>query len=246
MTSLDILRKIGLCDGEIKVYSALLNKGESTLNELHQAIGIERRNIYDILNKLIEKGLVSFVQENKHKVYKTSSPKKILSYIQEKQESLQTIEKDILHLMPTLEAKYDTKAPAITGEVFRGHEGIKTAWEDALNEKEMRFIGSGRYIPKQYPVWFARYNRERIRKKIVWYNLFRHEFRKEVTAMEFEHIKFLPKEFSGNPTYVLIWGNKVGNFISGETPFGFVIESKELAENYKQYHKYLWEQVAKD
>ena len=40
--------------------------------------------------------------------------------------------------------------------------------------------------------------------------------------------------------------DKVAQMILGENIFVFVIESKELAENYKQYHKYLSEHVAKD
>ena len=60
---LEYLRKIGLTSGEIKVYSAVLEIGASSLNKIHEKTGIERRNIYDILNKLIEKGLVSYVIE---------------------------------------------------------------------------------------------------------------------------------------------------------------------------------------
>ena len=58
--------------------------------------------------------------------------------------------------------------------------------------------------------------------------------------------KFLPKEFSGNPTVTAIYGNKVAQLLFGEYMNVFVIESKELAENYKKYHKYLWDKVAKD
>ena len=71
------------------------------------------------------------------------------------------------------------------------------------------------------------------------------EMKKEVKQMPYEHIKFLPKEFSGSPTVVGIYGNKIVNFLFGENLFAFVIESKELSENYKRYHKYLWEKVAK-
>ncbi len=60
---LEYLRKIGLSEGEVKVYSAVLNIGTSNLNKIHEKTGIERRNIYDILNKLIEKGLISYTIE---------------------------------------------------------------------------------------------------------------------------------------------------------------------------------------
>ncbi len=58
-------------------------------------------------------------------------------------------------------------------------------------------------------------------------------------------VLILPKEFSGNPTVICIFGNKVVNFILDKELFAFVIECKELADNYRRYHKYLWNNVAK-
>ena len=86
--SLEILEKIGLSKGEIKIYESLVDLGSATINHIHQKTGIERRNIYDILNKLIEKGLISYTNENKHRVFQCTNPKKIISYIQEKQDAL--------------------------------------------------------------------------------------------------------------------------------------------------------------
>ena len=60
-----------------------------------------------------------------------------------------------------------------------------------------------------------------------------------------KQIRFLPREFSGNPTVIGVYGNKVGNFMFGKDLFVFVIESKELAENYRHYFDYLWKNVAK-
>ena len=57
--------------------------------------------------------------------------------------------------------------------------------------------------------------------------------------------KFLPPEFSGSPTVTVAYGDKVAQLLFGEYINVFVIESKELAENYKKYHKYLWDKVAK-
>jgi hypothetical protein len=73
----------------------------------------------------------------------------------------------------------------------------------------------------------------------------RDELRKEYKPFKFEEVKFLPPEFSGAPTVIGIYGDKVVQLLLGEEMFGFVVESKELAENYKKYHKYLWDKVAK-
>ena len=67
----------------------------------------------------------------------------------------------------------------------------------------------------------------------------------KITPYQYEEFKFLPTEFSGNPGVIAVYGHKVVNVVYAEEFFGFVIESRELAENYKKYHKYLWDNVAK-
>ena len=73
----------------------------------------------------------------------------------------------------------------------------------------------------------------------------RHELRKEYKPFPYEEVKFLPEEFSGAPTVIGIFGDKVAQLLLGEEIFVFVTESKELADNYKRYHKYLWDKIAK-
>lgn len=241
----DLLRKLGLSPGEIKIYSALLNLGSSPLNKIHERTGIERRNIYDILNKLIERGLVTYITENKRKVFQISPPKNLIGYLENKEKDLESLKSDLSHHLPELNSKYQFKRTAISAEVYRGEEGIKAVWEDMLNFKDTYWIGSGRYIPKRFPGWFANWNRRRIEKKIWWHNLLRQEMRPEKISFEFEKARFLPKEFSKNPAVICIYGHKVINFTYGKDLFAFVVENQELAENYRSYHRYLWEKAAK-
>jgi len=243
--NLEILRKIGLSDGEINVYSALLEAGRITVNELHEKTGIERRNIYDILNKLINRGLISYVIENKRRYFQTAHPNKIIGYVEEKENRLEEIKQEIEKELPSFIDKFESKKSEINAEIYRGAEGIKAVWDDMLNYDAIRWIGSGRYIPKKLPHFFAGWNKRRVKLGIKMFNLLRHEFKKEVKPFQLEHIKFLPKEFSVNPIVVGIYGDKVVNFLLREKFFAFVIESKELAENYRSYHKYLWDKVAK-
>ncbi|MBI5391095.1 hypothetical protein HZB02_06425 [Candidatus Woesearchaeota archaeon] len=242
----EILRKLGLSDGEIKVYNTLLTKGKSTINNIHESVGIERRNIYDILNKLIEKGIITYVTENKHRLFQITHPSKIIGYIEEKERSWEDLKEDVKKEMPMLLASYAFKKPPIDATVFRGSEGVKAVWEDMLSADLVYWIGSGRYTPKKYPEWFAGWNRRRIEKKCKWVNLMRSEMREEIREpLKLETIRFLPKEWSGNPTVMGIFGNKIANIVYGDSDFAFVIESEELADNYRRYHRYLWENVAK-
>ena len=242
----ETLRKIGLSEGEITVYSSLIDFGASTVNDIHEKTGIERRNIYDILNKLIERGLVTYITENKRKFFRTSHPMKITGYLEEKESEIRDIKEEIREEIPSLIKKFEVNRPKISAEVYRGADGIKAVWEDMLNYKEGYWIGAGRYVPKKFPVFFANWDRRRVKLKIKWFTLLRAELKKEIKKpLRLEQMKFLPERFSGNPTVIGIFGNKVVNllYLSDEF-FAFVIENKELAEDYKRYHKYLWERVA--
>ena len=59
------LVNLGLTEGEAKVYTALLGTGSSTVGPIVKASGVASSNIYDILERLIEKGLVSFIIKSK-------------------------------------------------------------------------------------------------------------------------------------------------------------------------------------
>lgn len=242
---LEVLRKVGLSDGEIRVYSAMMDSGLSTVNEIHEKVGIERRNIYDILNKLIERGLVSYTNENNRRRFNITHPEKIINYIEEKKQHLETIEGELKQNMPELVKKFEFLKPAINAEVFRGIEGVKAIWDDALNYEESYWIGSGNYVPDKLPHFYRSWDKRRMELKRKRYNLFRNEIRGKAIRARFHYVRFLPEEFSGNPTAILIYGNKVVNLILGSEFFAFVIESEEMAESYKRYFWFLWKNVAK-
>jgi sugar-specific transcriptional regulator TrmB len=241
----ETMRKLGLSEGEIKVYEVLLHRGNSPINSIHESTGIERRNIYDILNKLIERGLVTYISENGRRTFNISHPNKLINYVEEKESELVKLKEEISKELPPLVKQFNTRRAIPSVEVYRGEEGIKATWEDSLNYPELYWIGAGRYIPKQMPNWFNYWNKKRIKKKVYWHNLLRWELKEETKVMPFEEIKFLPEEFSKNPTVTGIYGdNTIYVWAKKNFYFTVLIKDKELAENNKAYHKYLWENIA--
>jgi len=235
------LKVLGLTKGEIKVYTAVLDIGSSTINKIHEKTGLERRGIYDIINKLVEKALITYTIEKGKRNYHCSPPNRLREKADEKRQEIENFEK----LIPKIEDAYKTSKPKVSFEIFRGKEGIKTVFEDMLNHKNIYVIGGGFYIVRELPYYWPHYNKRRIKKKVTWHNLVRNELRYKIPDNKFVKVKFLPKEFSGNPVVIITYGNKVANLSWKEEWFAFVIENKEIAENYKKYHQYLWNKVAK-
>jgi sugar-specific transcriptional regulator TrmB len=235
------LKTLGLTESMIKTYLAILKTPSATINKIHEKTGLERRTIYDIINKLIEKGMITYTVEKGKKTYQSVNPNKLLEETKKIKNSLEEFENSI----PDLTDLYKASKQEINAEIFRGKDGFKAIWEDMLNQKENYFIGGGWYIVEKLPNFWANYNKRRIKAGVKWYNLLRHEYKKQkFPETKLIQAKFLPEEFSGSPAVIFIYGNKVVNVLWGEDFFAFSIESKEIADNYKRYHKYLWNNIA--
>jgi len=59
------LQGIGLTDGETKAYLAMLELGSSTVGPIAKKSGISYSKIYEVLQRLIDKGIVSFIVKEK-------------------------------------------------------------------------------------------------------------------------------------------------------------------------------------
>ncbi|MBS3051603.1 MAG: hypothetical protein J4400_05635 [Candidatus Aenigmarchaeota archaeon] len=241
------LSDIGLSDNESKVYTALIENGSLPVSRIHEETGIDRRNIYDVLNKLVSKGLATFAIENKKKIFQTTPPKRIMLYLDEQRQAINEKKKIADKLLPRLEKKFSARTSSVEAEIYRGYEGIKTIWEDTLNYKEAMMIGAGGFGHDRMPRYWISFNRKRIKRGIRWKELVIDRMRNHPMLKEkLIESKFLPKELTGPPNVIWIYGNKVTNILWLETtPIAFVVHDKQIAESYRKYFNFLWNKVAK-
>lgn len=241
------LTDIGLSENESKVYMALLENGALPVNRIYEETGIHRRNIYDVLNRLISKGLATYVIEKKKKVFQATSPKRIMMFLEEQKRAAEEKKRLARKILPRLERKFGTRTSSIEAEIYRGYEGIKSIWEDTLNYKETLMIGSGGFGYQRMPRYWIVFNKKRLKCGIKWKQLAIENLRNSpMVKEELIETKFLPKELTGPPNVIWIYGNKVTNILWLETtPIAFVVNDKEIAESYRRYFNFLWNKVAK-
>ena len=96
----EILKEIGLTDNEIKIYIILLKTGSSTAYEIGKKTGIYRVHVYDKLEQLMDKGLVTHVYKGAKKHFNATHPDKIKHYLEEKKKHLEEQEQDVDEIMP--------------------------------------------------------------------------------------------------------------------------------------------------
>ena len=79
-----ILSDLGFTNAEIKVYLTLLELGTSTAGPIMEKSGLQSSVVHMTLNKMVGKGLVSYVKEGQRKHYQAANPKHIINFIDEK------------------------------------------------------------------------------------------------------------------------------------------------------------------
>jgi len=237
------LKEIGLTDTEIKVYLALINLRVSPAGKIVEKTGLYRKNVYDSLNKLIDKGLVTYVVEDKIKYFQAKNPDNILKYIEEKRSKLKEQEDEIKTILPQLKQQFDTSDPEIEAEIYRGTEGIKTILKECLEYKEVLFIGATGDVENRLPYFWPHYNKKREQLKCKWKLLLIRESKdKPITKSKYYEYKILPKTLSGL-NVIYIYGDYVANVLWLEKPLAFVVKHKVLANNYRKYFDHLWNNI---
>ena len=85
---MEALRKLGFSPSEIKIYLYLLRKGSNYANKISSGTNINRTNVYEALERLLNKGVITFITRNKVKWFEAKEPGCIQTIITEKQEEL--------------------------------------------------------------------------------------------------------------------------------------------------------------
>lgn len=245
---LEFLKELGLSEGQINVYEAVLKKGIATINNIQEKTGIERRNIYDILNKLIEKGFISYTIENKKRTYQTTHPNKIAEEIKIKQGKL----KELKNTLPDMKTIFNTSRPDIRAETYRGNEAVKTLLNEILEYKESFWMGGNNMehasaTTKDMQRYFNHWMDRRAKRKHMMHDLISQGgYLKEWEPSKLQKHKKgyykvhpLPKNFY-TPMVIIIFGNKVIQIIWDKQPFAFVLDSKKVKTSFMKYFNYFW------
>ena len=98
----NILEELGFTHGESLIYLALLRIGESKVGPIIKESKISRSKVYDILERLINKGIASKIKKNNILFYQALSPKMLLNYIKEKENKLRQEEELLRKTIPEL------------------------------------------------------------------------------------------------------------------------------------------------
>lgn len=235
----ETLEKTGLTKNENKVYLTLLKTGSSLVSDIARRTELHRRSTYDALDRLIEKGLVSYTIKSGKKYFQASNPDKILDLLKEKEE-------EIRQILPKLKEEFNREKPNVFTEVYEGKEGLKNIMELILKKKkDWLSIGSTGKGPEILPYFLPGWHKRRIKLKIRYKCLIARTEEGKKRAKEFSKIgsvqyQFLPKNIE-HPQTIWVFGDKTAIIlVSVDYPIIFLIDNKEITQSFRDYFKFMW------
>jgi sugar-specific transcriptional regulator TrmB len=233
-----ILEDIGLTNAEIKVYLSLLELGTATAGPIIDKSKLQSSVVHMTLNKLTEKGLISFVKEGQRKHYQASDPKHIVEFIEEKKERFENILPELLLKQKTAKEKKE-----IT--VFTNIRGIKELLLELLNAggKEHHTFGSSVESLMLGEAWWTLYHKKREKKGIKAKLIFNKSLKKWTDVNKYPKASYKFTSTGFEPlTETIIRNDKIGIIIWTEKPIGILIQNKIAAKSYDNFFQMLWKQ----
>jgi HTH-type transcriptional regulator, sugar sensing transcriptional regulator len=245
----EIFREIGLTRSETSVYFSLLEIGSSTTGPIIKNAQIASGKAYIILEKLIEKGLVTYVIKSGTKHYQAKDPEQLLDYLEQKERKFKKNEEKIKEIIPKLKLKYESKKYKPIAEIYEGVSGFKTFYDSVLKELQkgdtIRLLGVPKEANERFQAYFIEWNKKRIKLGIKMQILYNNDSRKfgyKREKMKLTEVKYMKEELE-TPAWIDIFKDYVVTINVHGTPICFLIKNPESAESYKKYFDLLWKQA---
>lgn len=241
-----LLEEIGLSPGETKVYLALISLGQTKTGPLAKKAEVSSSKVYKILDRLVQKGLAGYVTKSKIKYFSALEPKRVLDYIDQKEQELQQKRMQIEKILPQLELEQSLSGKKTEAVIYEGFKAIKNFYLNILNElkagETYYVLGAG--YGKEKPgvkEFFQNYHTQRAKKKIRVKMLANYDTKDKLvpaTSLNSE-IRFLPQYLITN-MMILFYKNKAFIFFLTKEPIGFLMLNEEAVKSFKIYFETLW------
>ncbi|MFA4872755.1 MAG: helix-turn-helix domain-containing protein [Patescibacteria group bacterium] len=235
-----ILHTLGFNKKEARVYLASLRLGQAPASEIAREVTLNRVTTYEVLKRLVHRGLASVTEQKHVKYFSVLGPDKLFQHFKTNMDALQQHMKELLSLTQGKGAR-----PRVS--FYEGAEGLRDVYRDfhayrnseALSFTNCRALYEG--IGKNF-LYQTYKNRQAL--GITVRSLCPDnpediaEQRQDARASR--RIKLFPHEKYRIPNEMIVYADKVA-LMSFTDKISIVIENKEIAESLRTIWHMVWD-----
>lgn len=234
------LERLGFSPSEIKVYLHLLRKGTGYANSISSGTGINRTNVYEALDRLVGKGVISYITRNKVKVFEAKSPELLKVLVEEKETELSKTKARLFKDLKELKKSIPKSRQPLEAGIVVGRKGLRALFEEILGAGEpLSFLAADLQFRYFFGPYFFQWHKKRKELGIRQRTIFSETVREKVIAMPLWQRKFIGKEYT-SPTTTIIYGGTCVFVQWSEEPLAIKIQNQQIAKSHMNYFNRLW------
>lgn len=242
-----ILEEIGLTKNEIKIYLALLEIGSTSTGAIIKKTGIHTSKVYDGLERLTEKGLVSYIIKANTKYFRAISPNRFIDFLHDKKKQIDQQEEEIKLILPQLKSMQLLAQDETEAEIFQGWKGMETVYKmlrDTLKKGDMNYVFGASKGEDEDKVreFFTRHlnflGQKGIKQKIIF-----NEYARGNLPIYKKYPKLFQLHYMENttPAEINIWADKTMIVILRKNPTTILVSDQKVADSFRKYFDFMWE-----
>lgn len=242
------LMKLGLSEKEAKVYLAALELAKDTAQNIAKKAKVNRPTAYFILEKLMDLGLVSTLDEGKKKFFVAEDPRELKNVLDRERLDLDEREKELEESMNQFTAVYNANQEMPRVRYYEGADGLEAMdryGRENIKGTEFLSVSPIDLVEKMFPERRKSSLSERVKLGIKARTIYTHE-NGEIPGYqnksELREGIYMPRnKFPLNATMTIYpeWGVKL-YYYDEKKPYGVVIEDKGIAKNMALIFELAW------
>lgn len=230
---LKALESLGLTQKEADVYLILINLKSASIADLIKKSKIAKQSVYEILERLLDKGLVSFAIKDGKKQYIPANPERLRDIVKEKEAGIEA-------LLPELLNRYNENKEETNAELFLGKEGMKTIMNNILKVgKPVYALSNKGEIFEFLKYYMPQFMQKRMKANIFAKIIFVESARNKKFEIPLSEVKYISDDYN-SPVALIVYGDNINYLIYSENPIALHIQSKEIAQSFTNYFNLMW------
>ncbi|XOU94440.1 MAG: TrmB family transcriptional regulator [Candidatus Kerfeldbacteria bacterium] len=243
-----LLSLFNLRSVEASLYETLFYHGMMSASKLAKKVSVSRTSVYDLLERLVELGLVIETAKAGIKMFTVQPPKKLKLLLKEKQSAIENANTTLDHFQKLYTSQQQSIRPQL--EIYEGKQALQQMMKDMLLYRDMTvyaFWPIAHIMKLLSPQFIKQFHQERINRnvqlKVIWpksqMNIVKQNSFLTPNQTEKREARIAPETMDCSLGYS-IYGNTVRYLSSSKENFGFLVQSQELVTMMKSQFNAIW------
>lgn len=232
------LRALGFSDGEIRTYLSAFEFGPQTVLEIAKRTNLSRQTVYDAIESLKERELMSVKPQDRKILFAAEPPTKLLAYAKKREAEFKDRVEGLSRVIPSLELQMGGERPVV--RMYQGKEGIRAMINDLAQVQTSdgyEIVDGPAMLNILTDEDLAPYRRALKAKNVVTKAILAGIPRPAPKSVP-GHRKFVPREEGNFKSHINVVGDIVTMTTFSGKMFSLVIKSKPIADAMNILFKY--------